>query len=224
MVRGDELEEAEMVLSEAGELPDNFGTVEDAPASDNSESPPYLAITIILCLLYMMFFVLMNNTSLEIPNLLKSIAGLPLEWMHSAGKSIFLSFGALPESADQFAILINLLLIPIIVTMVIGNRITLKIVTVAVALFVLASSPWVAKSIGKGGYTMALAFIQNPVPLIFMALACVPVSWALHLIESYSIETGKWQKVGAIWVKFVTWITIILLLLSYLDNSDLKYP
>lgn len=224
MVRWDELEEAEIVLSEAGELPDNFGTAEDAPVSDNSESPPYLALTIILCHLYMMFFVLMDNTSLEIPNSLKSIAGLPLEWMHSAGKSIFLSFGALPESADQFAILINLLFIPIIVTMVIGNRITLKIVTVAVALFVLASSPWVAKSIGKGGYTMALAFIQNPVPLVFMALACVPVSWALHLIESYSIETGKWQKVGAIWVQFVTWITVILLLLCSLDNSGLKYP
>ena len=97
--------------------------------------------------------------------------------------------------------------------MIIGNRILLYIVSIILASIALFTSPWLVKSVGIGGGKVILLLIENLYIVLLMALLSLPVSWGLNLVDFNKKESGALKDLGFVFVHFITWPTIISLVI-----------
>ena len=62
-----------------------------------------------------------------------------------------------------------------------------------------------------GGGKAVLMVVLNPGLVILFAVASLPVSWSLHLLESYKTGTGALKTYGTKFVLMATWLAIFSL-------------
>ena len=202
-VRAEDLDEAtEILKSDYTQIPD-IDQSEESSAS-KPESTPYFVLTFSLGLLFTLILGLLDQINLELPSFIETIIAFPINLFISGEVFIFLSLGIPPAITTGLVSLINFFLAIILACIVIGNRMLFYIVSIILALIALLASPWLVKSIGMGGGKAVLMVVLNPGLVILFAVASLPVSWGLHLVDFYKTGTGVLKTFGMIFVQLVT--------------------
>ena len=213
-VREEDLDEATKILNSAStKIPDTAQS-EELPATKTA-SPPYFTLTFCLGLLFILILNLLNQTTLEPPSFIKEILAFPIYFFVAAETFVFLSLGIPPTITNLFITLINIFLTITIGCIVIGNRIPLYVASSILALAALLTLPWIAKSTGIGVGKVILLLIENLYIVLLVALLSLTVSWGLNLVGFNKMERGALKALGFVFVHFVTWPTIISLIIYY---------
>ncbi len=209
-VRAEDLDEAtEIINSDPTKITD-INQSEESSVS-KPESTPYFVLTFSLGLLFTLILGLLDQINLELPSFIETIITIPINLFISGEAALYLFLGIPPPIITELLPLLTISLTIPIVCMVIGNRILFYIVSSILALIALLASPWLAKSIGMGGGKAVLMVVLNPGLVILFAVASLPVSWSLHLLESYKTGTGALKTYGTKFVLMATWLAIFSL-------------
>ena len=222
-VRAEDLDEAtEILKSDYTQIPD-IDQSEESSAS-KPESPPYLGLTFFLGLLFTLILGLLDKINLNLPSFIETIITIPINLFISGEAALYLFLGIPPPIIMELLPLLTISLTIPIVCMVIGNRILFYIVSSILALIALLASPWLAKSIGMGGGKAVIMVVLNPGLVILFAVASLPVSWSLHLLESYKTGTGTLKTYGTKFVRMATWLAIFSLFYSTIVKPSVLSP
>ena len=220
-VRAEDLDEAtEIINSDYTQI--SFADQSEESSASKPESPPYFGLTFFLGLLFTLILGLLDQINLELPSFIETIIAFPINLFISGEVFIFLSLGIPPAITTGLVSLINFFLAIILACIVIGNRMLFYIVSIILALIALLASPWLVKSIGMGGGKAVLMVVLNPVLVILFAVVSLPVSWSLHLLESYKTGTGALKTYGTKFVRMVTWLAILALFYSIVKPNGLS--
>ena len=209
-VRAEDLDEATEIINSD---PTKITDIDQSEGSSVSkpESTPYFVLTFSLGLLFTLILGLLDQINLELPSFIETIITIPINLFISGEAALYLFLGIPPPIITELLPLLTISLTIPIVCMVIGNRILFYIVSSILALIALLASPWLAKSIGMGGGKAVLMVVLNPGLVILFAVASLPVSWSLHLLESYKTGTGALKTYGTKFVLMATWLAIFSL-------------
>ena len=211
-VKEEDLEEATKILNSAsGKIP-NTAQSEESPATKVT-SPPYFTLTFFLGLLFIFILSFLNQTTLEPPSFVKGILAFPFYFFITAETFTLSALGISPTMSNFLVILINIFLTLSIGCIVIGNRIPLYIVSSVLALAAMLTLPWIAKSTGIGIAKVILLFAENLFVVLLIALLSLSINWGLNLVDFNKKESGALKALGFVFVHFITWPTIISLVI-----------